>query len=469
MHKSIATIDAPQFINLQPLDINPLMSKCEIKVLYVGQNRNRSYISKEVATEMSKTLRGAPIVGYYKEQKEDFADHGNQMILDDEGFHFNCLTVPYGFVAPDAQVWFQTFEDTDDFGNVEVREYLMTTGYLWTGQFEECKLAVEGQGRPHSMELDEASLSGHWAEDKKSGIEFFIINDATFSKLCILGEDVEPCFEGSSVTAPEVSSKFTKVDEGFKKTLYSMMQELQFALQGGQQMDNENIVATEVPAEDAPAADFVEEEVAVVTDEQQPSDVAPESEFVNEEVSKEEAEPVVNNEEFAKKNDEEDDNSKDKDEDGKKDSDTSDEDKKDPEDKGEDEDEEDKKKYELLEQNYQLLLQQFVAIKAERDELVAFKLAIEDAQKDAMINKFYFLADEDKKDVIENKSRYTLEEIESKLSVICVRKKVNFDLEDSNKTDINIEEPIVTFTAVDNVGASQPAWITAVKNNQRKN
>lgn len=144
MHKSIATIDAPQFINLQPLDINPLMSKCEIKVLYVGQNRNRSYISKEVATEMSKTLRGAPIVGYYKEQKEDFADHGNQMILDDEGFHFNCLTVPYGFVAPDAQVWFQTFEDTDDFGNVEVREYLMTTGYLWTGQFEECKLAVEG-------------------------------------------------------------------------------------------------------------------------------------------------------------------------------------------------------------------------------------------------------------------------------------------------------------------------------------
>lgn len=469
MHKSIATIDAPQFINLQPLDINPLMSKCEIKVLYVGQNRNRSYISKEVATEMSKTLRGAPIVGYYKEQKEDFADHGNQMILDDEGFHFNCLTVPYGFVAPDAQVWFQTFEDTDDFGNVEVREYLMTTGYLWTGQFEECKLAVEGQGRPHSMELDEASLSGRWAEDKKSGMEFFIINDATFSKLCILGKDVEPCFEGSSVTAPEVSSKFTKVDEGFKKTLYSMMQELQFALQGGQQMDNENIVATEVTVEDAPAADFVEEEVAVVNDEQQPSEVAPESEPVNDEVSLEEAEPVVNNEEFAKKNDEEDEdnNSDDKDNDGEKSSDASNDDNNDPEDNDEDDDEK-KKKYALLEQNYQLLQQELEAVKAERDELAAFKLAIEDAQKDAMINKFYFLADEDKKDVIENKSKYTLEEIESKLSVMWVRKRVNFDLDDNNKTDIDIEEPIYTYTAVDNVGASQPAWITAVKSNQKK-
>jgi hypothetical protein len=82
-HQSIATINSPEFINLKPLDINPLMSSCEIKVLYVGENRNKSYISKDVATEMAKTLRGAPIVGYYKEDKKDFADHGEQMIWDD--------------------------------------------------------------------------------------------------------------------------------------------------------------------------------------------------------------------------------------------------------------------------------------------------------------------------------------------------------------------------------------------------
>ena len=72
MHQSIATIASPEFINLQPLDINPLMSRCEIKVLYIGDNRNRSYISKDVAREMSKTLRGAPIVGYFKEDTQDF-------------------------------------------------------------------------------------------------------------------------------------------------------------------------------------------------------------------------------------------------------------------------------------------------------------------------------------------------------------------------------------------------------------
>ena len=108
-HQSIATINSPEFINLQPLDINPLMSSCEIKVLYLGANRNGSYITKDVAQEMAKSLRGAPIVGYYKKDKQDFADHGQQLILDDQGIHFNVLTKPYGFVSPNAKVWFQDF------------------------------------------------------------------------------------------------------------------------------------------------------------------------------------------------------------------------------------------------------------------------------------------------------------------------------------------------------------------------
>ena len=41
-HRSVATIKGPEFINLTPLDINPLMSACEIKVFYIGENRNKS-------------------------------------------------------------------------------------------------------------------------------------------------------------------------------------------------------------------------------------------------------------------------------------------------------------------------------------------------------------------------------------------------------------------------------------------
>lgn len=132
MHRSVATIDNPEFLNLAPNEINPLMINCEIKVLYVGENRNHSYISKEVAEDMAKTLRGVPIVGYYRKDKEDFGDHGRQVIIDGEGIKFNTLTIPYGFVAPDAKVWFQKFEDINEETNEAIiHEYLMTNGYLW--------------------------------------------------------------------------------------------------------------------------------------------------------------------------------------------------------------------------------------------------------------------------------------------------------------------------------------------------
>ena len=477
MHKSIATINSPEFINLQPLDINPLMSSCEIKVLYLGENRNRSFITKEVATEMAKTLRGAPIVGYYKEDKGDFADHGQQMIIDDEGIKFKCLTTPYGFVSPDAKVWFQTFEDTDEFGNVITREYLMTTGYLWTGQYKECDLAIK-EGRPHSMELDEESLNGHWATNNNNGMEFFIINDAIFSKLCILGDDVEPCFEGSSVTAPKVSTSFSKMDDEFRKTLFTMMQELQFALQGGQQMENE-VINTEVvdAVEQTPVEPLVENtepiaEPVVETEPviENPIDAPAEPEIPAEPVvvaeeGKEEpsAEPAANPE--FKKEDEENEQKKDNEEDPKGNSD----------DQEDDEDKKKEKEFALLQEKLNNLQNDFTALQqnfdnvvAERDELLAFKAKVVDAEKDAMIEKFCFLSDEDKKDVIENKAKYTVDEIESKLSVISVRNKVNFNLDDNNKTDINTEKDVITYNLSDNI-ESIPAWVRAVKNTQNKN
>jgi hypothetical protein len=64
-----------EFINIVPF--NPLISKCQIKVCWVGDepNRNKSIITKEVAAEMANSLGGSPIVGYYNEEKEDFEGH----------------------------------------------------------------------------------------------------------------------------------------------------------------------------------------------------------------------------------------------------------------------------------------------------------------------------------------------------------------------------------------------------------
>ena len=453
MHQSIATIDSPEFINLKPLEINPLMSSCEIKVLYLGENRNHSYITKDVATEMAKTLRGAPIVGYYKEDKEDFRDHGNKMILDDEGIKFECLTKPYGFVAPDAQVWFQKFEDTDDFGNKVTREYLMTTGYLWTGQFEEAKLALEG--RPQSMELDDETLDGHWSTNSNTGMDFFIINDAIFSKLCILGSDVEPCFEGARITAPEISSTFT-MDDNFRRTLFTMMQDLQSALKGGYKMEledknvetevttaiEEEVTPVEEPTTEAPVEEAAVEEKSSTEDTEVAIDATQsgQEEYAAEEENKEESEEIIEEESAEDTETEE----------------------------VEEENNDSEENVEEVEEDYSLLKEELNSLKAsyaemekKYQELVTFKEAVDNEKKDALINSFYMLSDDDKKDVIENKANYSLDEIESKLSVICVRKKVNFDLEDNDKNEDNTEDNVLTYSLTESPVV--PGWLSALK------
>ena len=75
-NRSVATIDNPEFINLQEDAICPGVSKCEIKVFYLGKNRNGSFIDKNIAIQMSNSLRATPIVGVCREQEEDFGDHG---------------------------------------------------------------------------------------------------------------------------------------------------------------------------------------------------------------------------------------------------------------------------------------------------------------------------------------------------------------------------------------------------------
>lgn len=461
---SIATIDKPEFINVTPY--NPLISECEIKVLYLGDNRNRSYISKEVATQMANTLPGCPIVGYYKDSVQDFDEHSERVIIDSDGVKFECLTKPYGFVAPDAKIWFQKFEDTDEFGNTVTREYLMTTGYLWTGQFEECQRVIS-QGNNQSMELDKDTLDGHWSKDYKKGVELFIINDAIFSKLCILGEDVEPCFEGSSITKPDVSTSFSKVDDDFKMTLFTMMEELKEILQGGEKMEfdvkkTEEVVVEENQPTDVPT-DFKKEEKEEDKKEKTTSEENQDSTEDGKKSEEKKEDDDEDKEKFAKKEDEDD--KEDKSEEPKDEDDKSD--------KGDD-DEDEKRKYSLLEEKYNDLAAKFALLEEtnatlveENATLTQFKADIEHKEKEELITSFYMLSDEDKKDVIENIDKYSLEDIEGKLSIICVRKKVNFNLDEEVKEEKKTEQVAVTFSLEG--GDSEPAFLKALRNTKRTN
>lgn len=457
---SVATIDKPEFINVQ--SVSRYIAKCQIKVLYIGENRNNSVISKEVATKMAQTLPGCPIVGWYKEDVDDFRDHGNVIKIEENKIKMEKKTRPFGFIPPNAKVWFQFFEDTDEFGNITLREYLVTEGYLWT-QFEGGDLPLEDGGRPQSMELDEETLQGRWTIDVKRDKEFFIINDAELKSLCILGKDVEPCYEGSNIT-PTV----TFSNENFALELKDMLQQLQFTLnklEGGQKM----AVIEEKIADKTDETKTVESQFKLEDEKKKEENTDKKDDSTSKEDSSAKKEDPKNDNEDQKKKDIANNALKD---DEKKDEPTK-EDKSEKDSKSEkkDDDEKDKKNpkdYSLLEQKYEDLMTEFTALKSSYEGLVDFKNQVEDKEKDKMIASFYMLDDEDKKDVIANKSEYTLDEIESKLSVICVRKKVNFDLD----KEVESEKEAPAMYSLDGLkteATQLPAWLKAVETNKNKN
>ena len=443
------------FSNL--ISISPLVSKCEIAVLYHGKNRNKSYITKQVANRMAETLPGVPIVGEYYLDASDFGDHGDMdLVVDKNGVRFTKSTVPYGFVPPGCKIWWEKQLDPD---GIE-REYLKTEGYLWTGRYPEVSRVVE-KGNGQSMELHGKTLKGKWAKVDNEDDEYFIISDAQFEGLCILGEDVPPCFEGATIGKKQ-NLVYSLDKEDFKSQMSDFMLDLKEALfslgEGGNRMEDikdfEEVENTEVE---------VETETQVDTGE---------TDYINKKKKDEEEEENSEPEDKDKDEDSESDDKEDSETDDKDDDD-------DKEDSESDEDEDKKKKknkynleevveyqeivakYAELEKKYSLLNSELEVIRPEFNKLKEMKIEADNKAKEDMINSFYMLSDEDKKDVIANKANYSLDEIESKLSVICVRNKVNFALGDTSKNEDNTEAPITTFNLECDY-SNAPSWLKAV-------
>lgn len=531
-HSSIIKPGAPiEFITTEA--ISPFISKCLIKVCYVGDepNRNKSIITKDVARAMAPSLRGCPIVGFFNETKGDFEQH-NQMIQQIGGeWRLTSMTKPYGFVDVNAKIWFQTYIDDGE----NEREYLCTEGYVWDHAYPEAK-RIKDSGNNQSMELDEESLSAFWSKDKNGRPEFFIINEALLSKLCILGDDNEPCFEGSQITAFNLS-----FEEEFKQQLFSMMNELKETLQeGGTKVfttyaveigdtlwsalyryieqtypDGENrwcskysldgifeengqkfavlcnradmkyyrlnfsISETEGFAADATLIE--------VTKSYQPAetpqfDAAAVEAYVETYAAKKE-------EEEKKKNEDNSDEKKSSENEEKTEEDDSDEENKKkkkeyaeeicekcgkPISQCECEPEEVKyslenipeyvdlqNQYSELSSENEQLKNQIETLTSELTSLREFKLQADRKEKENLIAQFYMLSDEDKKDVIDNIDTYSLDDIEAKLSIICVRNRVSF----TEETDEKEKDPTVyNLNEHEEEDSITPAWVKAALN-----
>jgi hypothetical protein len=119
--------------------------------------------------------------------------------------------------------------------------------------------------------------------------------------------------------------------------------------------------------------------------------------------------------------------------------------------------------YAELEKTHGELTARIESLNATITELSEFKKSIEKKEKQAMIDSFYMLSDEDKKDVQENIDTYSLENIEAKLSIICVRNRVNFNLEDNNSGSSKPAPTTYSLQEQEIEDESVPAWLKRVR------
>lgn len=160
-------------------ELNPVLSKARCRIFYKYENRNGTYITDEFAQKLISSLPYTPVKGIYDNFDEDYTDHGLK----------RDLGRIYGIVPENPNFSWEKHLDEDE---IE-REYACCDVYIFTALYEEASQIV---GKSQSMELYQPSIKGDWAI--VNGKKLFKFEDGCFLGLQILGDDVEPCFEGAA-------------------------------------------------------------------------------------------------------------------------------------------------------------------------------------------------------------------------------------------------------------------------------
>lgn len=163
--------------NLVPFEKNPLLSLARVRIFYKGLNRNRTFITDEFAEKLITSLPYTPVSGIWEE--DDFTDHGDSR---EEGRI-------YGLVPEQPNIAWEEHLDKDGVK----RTYCCCDVVLFTTRYQDAAKVVD---KPQSMELYSKSIKGEWA--MIDGIKCYRYTDACFIGLQVLGNDVEPCFEGAA-------------------------------------------------------------------------------------------------------------------------------------------------------------------------------------------------------------------------------------------------------------------------------
>jgi len=192
------------FGELQPTS-NPMISQARLALFYKGDNRNQSFFTSEMSDKLIARAIGTPIVGHYDEEKGDFTQHTGKQAQK------------YGYIPQEHNFAWEERVDEDGV----TRTYACFDVHLFTGRHPEAKQII---GKKQSMELDPDSISGQWRIIK--GKELFVFEDALLSGCCVLGDDYEPCFEGSMFFSLQEKTEFIAYLNAVREGIHSFMKEV---------------------------------------------------------------------------------------------------------------------------------------------------------------------------------------------------------------------------------------------------
>ena len=184
-------------------EMNSSFDKGTLKIAYVGDNRNKSSISKQAFLNGLKSMYGCPVVCNYDRETDTLGGHDMEVVRDSDGaLRIVNATVPVGYIPESAKAWFDEAEEEDG----TVHEYLFTEALLWKRQEAYRKIKRDGI-TAQSMEIT--------VKDGERVDGILYIKDFEFTAFCLIG--VEPCYEGASL---EMS-----LATDFKQQLSEMMRE----------------------------------------------------------------------------------------------------------------------------------------------------------------------------------------------------------------------------------------------------
>ena len=400
----------------EPEPISTTLSKCRVRIFYRGFNRNRTFISDDFAQQLINSLPYVPIKGIFNYGKVDYEDHG----MDNTDGRI------YGIIAANPNFAWEKHIDQD---GIE-REYACADAILFSALYPEAKIIV---GSRQSMEIYSETMEGYW-DTWEDGMPYFNFKKGELLGLQVLGQDVEPCFEGAAFysLAKEVKELVEYVksfkEQEEKKNMDIKEEVVATSEAVVEEVATENTVTSQT---DEPAIiEQVEEPVVMQTEE--PVVAMPEVEQTEEPVVTQVDEAVVTEEpelvieattqEFEKKeeiSDEEDEEKKKK------------------------EEEDEKAKNSLLETveslkseidalkatqaEYQKKIDEFnsenvrlnnelIDIKNKNAELSEYKLGVETSKKEAVLSKFEeMLTEEQYNSFKEEISKYTESDLEKEI------------------------------------------------------